>query len=84
MKKTCRAMQIARPGVLELVERQTPQPGQGEVLIEVEACGLCGADAADIDGADPTLRRGDAGPRMRAGEAKFRMVLSMAPQPCDE
>ena len=51
MKKTYRAMQIARPGVLELVERETPQPGQAEVLIEVEACGLCGADAADIDGA---------------------------------
>ncbi len=48
MKKTCRAMQIARPGVLELVERETPQPDHGEVLIEVEACGLCGADAADI------------------------------------
>jgi alcohol dehydrogenase len=70
MKKTYRAMQIARPGVLELVERETPQPGQGEVLIEVEACGLCGADAADIDGADPTLQP----PRVPGHEVVGRIV----------
>jgi alcohol dehydrogenase len=43
-------MQVSAPGVLELVERDTPQPGAGEVLIEVEACGLCGADAGVIEG----------------------------------
>ncbi|MYM95523.1 alcohol dehydrogenase [Duganella vulcania] len=53
MKQTYRAMQISRPGVLELVERPTPAPGIGEVLIEVEACGICGADTGDIEGADP-------------------------------
>jgi alcohol dehydrogenase len=56
MKTTYRAMQVSRPGTLELVERQTPTPGAGEVLIQVEACGICGADAADIEGADPTLQ----------------------------
>ncbi|MDZ5460742.1 alcohol dehydrogenase [Azohydromonas lata] len=56
MKTTYRAMQVTRPGTLELVERQTPTPGAGEVLIEVEACGICGADAADIEGADPMLQ----------------------------
>ena len=50
MKTTYRAMQVTRPGVLELVERKTPTPGAGEVLIEVGACGICGADAADIEG----------------------------------
>jgi len=53
MKTTYRAMQVVQPGVLELVERQTPTPGPGQVLIAVEACGVCGADLADIDKADP-------------------------------
>jgi alcohol dehydrogenase len=48
-------MQVLPPGALELVERQTPMPGSGEVLIGVEACGICGADIGDIDGADPSL-----------------------------
>ncbi|WP_175854924.1 alcohol dehydrogenase [Burkholderia anthina] len=56
MKTTYRAMQVTRPGVLELVERPTPAPGVGEVLIEVEACGICGADTGDIERADPTLQ----------------------------
>jgi alcohol dehydrogenase len=51
MRKTYRAMQVGRPGVLERVERDTPQPGAGEVLIRVEACGICGADVADIESA---------------------------------
>jgi len=57
MKPTYRAMQVSQPGVLELVERPTPAPGAGEVLIAVEACGMCGADIGDIDRADPTLQR---------------------------
>lgn len=55
MKHTYRAMQISQPGILELVERNTPTPGNGEVLIEVEACGICGADASDIESPDATL-----------------------------
>ncbi len=55
MKSTYRAMQITKPGMLELVERATPRPGKGEVLIEVEACGICGADSGDIERADPSL-----------------------------
>ncbi len=48
-RKTYRAMQVSRPGVLELVERTVPEPGAGEVLLQVEACGICGADASDIE-----------------------------------
>jgi alcohol dehydrogenase len=54
MKKTYRAMQVTTPGTLELVERETPMPGTGEVLVAVEACGICGADAGDIEGAEPS------------------------------
>lgn len=56
MRTTYRAMQVTRPDVLELVEREIPTPGPGQVLIGVEACGVCGADAADIDRADPALQ----------------------------
>ena len=50
MQATYKAMQISRPGVMELVERRVPQPGPGEVLLAVQACGICGADAGDIEG----------------------------------
>lgn len=48
MKTTYRAMQTSANGALELVERSIPEPGQGQVLIAVEACGVCGADAGDV------------------------------------
>lgn len=48
MKTSYRAVEARAPGVLTLVERPRPVPGPGEVLIAVEACGVCGADAADI------------------------------------
>lgn len=54
MNNTYRAMQVASSGLLELVERPTPVPGIGEVLIEVEACGICGADVSDIERAQPS------------------------------
>lgn len=50
MKSTYRAMRIARPGVLEMAELSIPRPADGEVLIAVEACGICGADVGDIEG----------------------------------
>jgi alcohol dehydrogenase len=51
------AMQISRPGQLDLVERPVPVPEAGEVLIRIEACGICGADRGDIENADPAARR---------------------------
>ncbi|KQX22422.1 alcohol dehydrogenase [Variovorax sp. Root434] len=77
MKQTYRAMQISSPGVLELVERQTPQPGIGEVLIQVEACGVCGADAADIERAYPALQP----PRVPGHEVVGRIVALGAHTP---
>lgn len=56
MRNTYRAMQATKPGILALVERPTPVPGAGEVLIEIEACGICGADAGVIEAADPALQ----------------------------
>jgi len=53
---TYRAMQVTEPGRLELVERPVPQPAAGQVLIAIDACGICGADISDIQNADPALQ----------------------------
>jgi D-arabinose 1-dehydrogenase-like Zn-dependent alcohol dehydrogenase len=37
------------------VERSIPEPGAGQVLIRVEACGVCHTDAATITGTYPGL-----------------------------
>lgn len=42
-------MQIVAPGVLEMTERPVPVPGPDEVLIKIEACGVCGADIRDAE-----------------------------------
>ncbi|WP_260958594.1 alcohol dehydrogenase [Pseudomonas citri] len=55
-RSTYKAMQVTRPGALELVERDTPTPGDGEVLIEIQACGICGADAGAIEGLEAGLQ----------------------------
>lgn len=48
---TMRAMVLDRPGEpLRLEERPIPQPGPGELLIEVSACGVCRTDLHVIDG----------------------------------
>lgn len=49
-----RAMLFERPGMpLRLVELPLPQPSRGELLIEVEACGVCRTDLHLIDGELP-------------------------------
>ena len=55
---TMRAMVLDRPGTpLTLRERPVPQPGEGEILIEVAACGVCRTDLHLVDGElpDPKL-----------------------------
>ncbi|ELY3387585.1 alcohol dehydrogenase catalytic domain-containing protein [Cronobacter sakazakii] len=49
MNKKYRAMQIVAPGMLEMTERPIPAPGPDEVLIKIEACGVCGADLRDVE-----------------------------------
>jgi D-arabinose 1-dehydrogenase-like Zn-dependent alcohol dehydrogenase len=48
--------QVAKAGGdFELVEREIPQPGAGEVRIKVEACGICHSDALVKQGGFPGL-----------------------------
>jgi D-arabinose 1-dehydrogenase-like Zn-dependent alcohol dehydrogenase len=52
-----RAAQIARPGgPFEIVEREIPQPGQGQVRIKVQACGICHSDSLVKEGLWPGLQ----------------------------
>ncbi|WP_247419334.1 alcohol dehydrogenase [Ralstonia pseudosolanacearum] len=69
-QKTYKAMQVTKPGTLELVERNTPTPAAGEVLLRVEACGLCGADAGTIEGREARLQF----PRVPGHEVVGRIV----------
>lgn len=56
MPATMRAMVLERPGTaLVLRERPPPRAGPGEVLIEVEACGVCRTDLHVVDGDLPDI-----------------------------
>lgn len=56
MSTLTRVMQVASPGEkLELVERELPRPGRGEVLVRVEACGVCHSDSFTIEGGTPGI-----------------------------
>jgi D-arabinose 1-dehydrogenase-like Zn-dependent alcohol dehydrogenase len=57
MPKMMRAVQVSRPnGPFELTEREVPEPGPGQVRIQVEACGICHSDALVKGGAFPGLK----------------------------
>ena len=53
--RTYKAVQVTKPGTLELVERPIAEPGAGQVRIRIEACGICHTDAATVTGAYPGL-----------------------------
>ena len=54
MPETMRAVQVTEAGgALELVERAVPQPGPGEALVKVAACGVCHSDMFAKEGAYP-------------------------------
>lgn len=58
-----RAMSLATPGPvasrpLRSCERPRPEPGAGEVLVRVEACGVCRTDLHVVEGDLPPRRDG--------------------------
>jgi D-arabinose 1-dehydrogenase-like Zn-dependent alcohol dehydrogenase len=56
MSGTYKAVQVTKPGTLELVERPIVEPSFGQVRIRVEACGICHTDATTINGIYPGLK----------------------------
>ena len=52
-----KAAQISKPGGdFELVEREIPEPGAGEVRIKVQACGICHSDVFTKEGSWPGIQ----------------------------
>src|ERR1700704_4426577 len=52
-----RVVQVTQPnGPFELVEREIPEPGAGEVRIKVEACGICHSDSLTKEGTYPGIQ----------------------------
>jgi L-iditol 2-dehydrogenase len=45
-----KALLLAEYKKLELADLPRPQPGPGEVLVQVSACGICGSDVHGYDG----------------------------------
>ena len=51
-----RVVQAAGPQrPLEVVQRQVPEPGAGEVRVRVEACGVCHSDSLTVEGHWPGI-----------------------------
>lgn len=53
MTTQMQALLVERPGSATLVEVDRPGPGPGEVLIRVEAAGICGSDVELLEGRRP-------------------------------
>jgi len=57
MSTKMKAAQISKAGGdWELVERDIPEPGPGQVRVKIEACGICHSDAVVKDGIWPGLQ----------------------------
>jgi D-arabinose 1-dehydrogenase-like Zn-dependent alcohol dehydrogenase len=51
-----RAVQVPKPGAdFEIVERDVPEPGAGQVRIRVQACGVCHSDVVTKEGMLPGM-----------------------------
>src|SRR5499425_38351 len=54
---TMKVAQISKPGGdFEIVEREVPEPGAGQVRIKVQACGICHSDVLTKEGAWPGIQ----------------------------
>src|SRR5215831_4033153 len=57
MSMKMKAAQISKPGgAIELVERDIPEPGPGQVRVKVEACGICHSDSVVKEGLFPGIQ----------------------------
>jgi D-arabinose 1-dehydrogenase-like Zn-dependent alcohol dehydrogenase len=53
---TMNAVQVPRPGAdFEVVQREIPEPGPGQVRIRVQACGVCHSDVITKEGQLPGI-----------------------------
>src|SRR5438876_11418405 len=51
-----KVVQVPKPGAdFQLVEREIPEPGPGQVRIRVQACGICHSDVVTKEGLCPGI-----------------------------
>jgi threonine dehydrogenase-like Zn-dependent dehydrogenase len=62
-----RAAVLVAPGTVEVVDAPAPVPSAGEVLVRIDACGICGSDLA-------AWRAGPQGARLRPGAGGHEIV----------
>ncbi|MGN1328813.1 MAG: zinc-binding alcohol dehydrogenase family protein [Eubacterium sp.] len=48
-----KAIQITKPGEIQIIEKEMPVPQENEALLKVLYCGICGADVASYTGNQP-------------------------------
>src|ERR1700685_460915 len=83
MGKTYRAVEITKPGTFHLAERSVAAPGEGQVRIRVEACGVCHSDAGTVEGQLPGVVYTTKNWRtaIKSGPAHFPRSCSYRPIP---
>ncbi len=64
---TARAFVVTGPGRAEVRDVPAPVAGPGEVVVDVERCGVCGTDAEFFSGEMAYLHTGEAGYPIRIG-----------------
>src|ERR1700723_2338924 len=69
MGKTYKAVEITKPGIFRLVEKPVLGPGEEQVRIRLDACGVCHSDAGTVEGQLP----GVVYPRVPGHEAIGRI-----------
>ena len=65
-----KAITIVRPYAIEIREIPVPRPEEGEALLQVLYCGICGADVASFTGNQPFTTY----PRIPGHEFSARIV----------
>jgi alcohol dehydrogenase, propanol-preferring len=53
--ETYRAVEATGDHSLRIAERPIPQPGRGQVLLRVQACGVCHTDSFTVEGSHPAV-----------------------------
>ena len=48
-----KTVKINKPFEIGVVDTEKPVPGEGEALLQVMYCGICGADVASFTGNQP-------------------------------
>src|SRR5690242_4555483 len=75
MPNKMKASQISKPGGdWELVERDIPEPKPGEVLLKIEACGICHSDSIVRKVFCPFSIRGFPVTKSRGGSMRLVMT----------